>query len=55
MNFEVTIKPDGEDATCDPVIIDLPVANDTGENDIALFISNSFRAVLGDDEFDIDL
>jgi len=54
INFVMTFKPDG-DVTRDEVTIDVLVAYDTDENDIALFISNSFRAVLGDQDFDIDI
>ena len=55
INFKITFKPGSDVAAREAVTIDVLIANDTGENDIAMFISNSFRAVLGDEEFKIDV
>ena len=54
ITFGITFKPD-DVTTREEVIIEVLVAYDTDEDEIALFISNNFRAVLGDQDFDIDL
>ena len=55
INFKITFEPGVDVAAREAVTIDVQVANDTGENDIADIISNSFRAVLGDEEFEVDV
>lgn len=55
INFKITFEPGVDVAAREAVTIDVQVANDTGENDIAEIISNSFRAVLGDEEFEVDV
>ena len=54
INFKLTFEPDGDEAPRAPVTVDVLIPEGTGENDMADMISNSFRAVLGDDDFDID-
>ena len=55
INFKITFEPGVDVAAREAVTIDVQVANDTGENDVADIISNSFRAVLGDEEFEVDV
>ncbi len=55
INFTITFEPGVDVAAREAVTVDVQVANDTGENDVAEIISNSFRAVLGDEEFDVDV
>ncbi|MCP4429875.1 MAG: hypothetical protein GY806_02745 [Gammaproteobacteria bacterium] len=55
INFVISFKPDDDAPVREAVTIDVLVAYDTDENDIALFISNTFRAVLGDQDFDIEV
>jgi len=54
ISFELTYKP-GEDGTAaDPVSVDVLVANDARDNDIAEVITNNFEALLGEDAFKIN-
>ena len=55
ISFEISFEPGDDDATREPIILDVLVAYDTGENEIAFLISNHFRAVLGDQEFEIEV
>ena len=55
INFKITFEPVVDVAAREAVTVDVQVANDTGENDVADIISNSFRAVLGDEEFEVDV
>jgi hypothetical protein len=55
INFKITFEPGVDVAAREAVTVDVLVANDTGENDVAEIISNSFRAVLGDEEFEVDV
>lgn len=55
ISFEISFEPGDDGVTRDPVIMDVLVANGTGENEIAFLISNHFRAVLGDQEFEIEV
>lgn len=55
INFKITFEPGIDVAAREAVTIDVLVANDTTENDIAEFINNNFRAVLGDEEFEIEV
>ena len=55
INFKITFEPGVDVAAREAVTVDVQVANDTGENDVAEIISNSFRAVLGDEEFEVDV
>jgi hypothetical protein len=55
INFKITFEPGVDVAAREAVTVDVQVANDTGENDVADIISNSFRAVLGDEEFEVDV
>ena len=55
INFKITFEPGVDVAAREAVTVDVQVANDTGENDIADIISNSFRAVLSDEEFKVDV
>ena len=53
ISFELTYKP-GEDGTAaDPVSVDVLVAEDARDNDIAGVITNNFEALLGEDAFKI--
>ena len=55
ITFVMTFEPDDNGTTREEVTIQVLVAYDTDEDEIALFISNNFRALLGDQDFDIDL
>ena len=55
ITFVMTFEPDDDGNTRDEVTIEVLVAYDTDEDEIALFISNNFRALLGDTDFEIDL
>jgi hypothetical protein len=54
ISFKLTFEPDEDEAPRDAVTVDVLIPEGTGEDDMADMISNSFRAVLGDDDFDID-
>ena len=55
ITFVMTFEPDDDGNTREEVTIEVLVAYDTDEDEIALFISNNFRAVLGDTDFEIEL
>jgi len=55
INFKITFKPDSDVAAREAMTVDVLVANGISENDIAEMISNSLRAVLGDEEFEVDV
>ena len=55
ISFKLTFEPEGEDARRDPVTVMAPIPDNTKENDIADMMGNAFRAILGDDDFKVDV
>jgi hypothetical protein len=55
LSFTVTFKPNDDGTVRDPVTVSAPIPEDTGENDAADMIGNAFAAILGEDDFDIDV
>jgi hypothetical protein len=54
ISFELTFEP-GEDGTAaDAISIDVLVADDSKDNEVAGIITNNFEAVLGEDNFKIN-
>jgi hypothetical protein len=55
IGFTLTFEAADDGTVKAPITIDTPVAADASEDDIADLIGNSFKAVLGDDDFDVDV
>ena len=52
ISFAVSFEPD-DGVAATPVVVEVPVPDNTDENDIAELITIAFRGVLGDDDFKI--
>jgi hypothetical protein len=55
ISFTLTFEAADDGTVKAPITIDTPVAADASEDDIADLIGNSFKASLGEDEFDVDV
>ena len=55
ISFKVTFEPNEDGSTRAAAEISALVAEGTSENDTADLIGNAFRAVLGEDDFKIDV
>jgi len=54
LNFSLTFEPGKDGTAADPITIEVLIADNTRDNDIAELISNNFRGKLGEDDFKID-
>jgi len=55
VSFTLTFEPAKDGTAKEAITIDTPVAADASEDDIADLIGNSFKAALGEDDFDVDV
>jgi len=53
MSFTLTFEPGEEGTGAEPVTIDVQVPAKAKDNDVAEMITNTFRAVLGDDDYKV--
>lgn len=53
ISFKLSYKPNDKETVADQVVIDVLVPDKTKKNEIAEMIINSFRAMLGDENFKI--
>ncbi len=54
ISFKISFQPAEDGTAVDTVKIDVLVSDKTKKDDVAVFITNNFRAVLGDDNFKIN-
>ena len=54
LNFTVAYEPAEDGTVKDPVSIEALIPEKSSANDVAEIITNTFRATLGDEDFDID-